>query len=189
MASGAVAQSLGEAAQKEKKRRESAAKAPKKVYGDDDLGRYEPQRTNEGGAQSRPAVSGEGTPSEGAGPGGALAQAVPGKDPQEPSDMDKLKAKIERWRSRYRPLKSRVEALEKKIADLEKQEREARAVLELRPGDPGYVGGGPPFPKSRSQLIQERLSQARFELAWAKKELAQIEEDARKDGVPAAQLD
>jgi len=190
MANGVQAQSLGDAAKKEKQRRETAAKPPQKVVSDEDLSRYGAQRAAEGEDLSETRPSGESEAPPPSSSDGDKA-APPGRRQEAPSadaatGMDELRAKIDRWRVRYRPVKARVDALEAEIKDLESKSKGITIVM--GPSDPRYVPGGTPQ-QSQSQAALTRLNQARNELRQAKSELASIEERARKDGVSAGQLD
>jgi hypothetical protein len=189
VASGARAQSLGDAAKKEKQRRDTAAKPPQKVISDDDLGRYATGPAAEGEDASVPqsppesqAVPSSPSDAERPAPTGRRPQASP---PNALSGMDELKAKIDRWRARYRPVKARVDTLEAEIRDLEPKAKGITIVL--GPSDPRYVAGGTPQ-KTQAESALTRLGQARNELRRAKQELASIEEGARKDGVSGGSL-
>jgi hypothetical protein len=185
LASGLEAQSLGDAAKKEKQRRGTATKAPQKVISDEDLSQYGAQRAAEGEtateeSQAVPPPSSEGGQTL---PPGLRPPAPPA---EAPTGMDEHRAKIDRWRALYRPVKARVEALEAEIKDLESKAK-GITIVTGPSDDPRYPGASPL--QSESQAARTRLYQARNELKQAKSELASIEERARKDGVPAAQLD
>lgn len=190
LASGAQAQSLGAAAQKEKDRRATTTKAKPKVISDEDLSRYG-QPATEGQADEAPPKAAEapaaaGSPSEAGGTSGAPgAASKPASPADPPSGMDELQAKIDRWRAQYRPVKARVDALEAEIKDLEP--KAGGITIVLGPSDPRYVPGGTPE-KTQAESARTRLNDARNELRRAKEELAAIEERARRDGVSGASL-
>jgi hypothetical protein len=189
LASGLEAQSLGDAAKKEKQRRGTATKAPQKVISDEDLSQYGAQRAAEGETATEKSPDGE---SQAVPPSSEGRQTLPpGLRPpappaEAPTGMDEHRAKIDRWRALYRPVKARVEALEAEIKDLESKAK-GITIVTGPSDDPRYPGASPL--QSESQAARTRLYQARNELKQAKSELASIEERARKDGVPAAQLD
>src|SRR5262245_59760700 len=168
IASGAGAQSLGEAARKEKeKKRRDAAAGETKPYGDDDLAARHPPA--EKPAADKPAPTGTdaaairpGAASPGAKPTpvpsptppswlkglneddkeGEKAQPPAGTEPS--SAMDELKKKNELWQGKYRTKKREVEALEKEVAALEKQVAEGGgSIVMTNPMDvrtnSGYV--------------------------------------------------
>jgi hypothetical protein len=115
---------------------------------------------------------------------------------QPPSDYNTLKQKSEAWRARYRPAKERVDALEREVADLEKQAgRKASLPVGGIPGRPIRDAMGrtiayepPPTVVTESDTAKGLLPQRRQELARAKQELSSVEDGARRDGVGSGQL-
>jgi DNA repair exonuclease SbcCD ATPase subunit len=101
------------------------------------------------------------------------------------SDLDRLKAKIKTWRQRYAPVALEVEKLENEIKELEEEVSRTTTPVELAPfGEPR--DNSPLILKA--QRARERLPGARRELERARRRLAMIEENARKDGVSPSQL-
>jgi BMFP domain-containing protein YqiC len=112
--------------------------------------------------------------------------------------MDRFKAKLARWRAKFRPLKARVDALEREVADLEAKASRSSPVG-TAPPEPirdkygvivGYRGGGSggPRPLHEGEAARLRLPRAREKLAGAKQELAHVESQARREGIAPGQL-
>jgi hypothetical protein len=98
--------------------------------------------------------------------------------------MDVLRQKAEQWRARYRLVAERITRLEAELAQLEEEDR--RTVSTKTFGNPSDYSN--PNLKTGGERTHERLLAAREELAQARQELTQIEDDARRDGVPSGQL-
>jgi hypothetical protein len=208
-ASVALAQGLGDAARKEhakrKKAAESGSKAPT-TYGDAELlGAGEGKGTfsanvadTSGDSEEQAAVAAETGSMPPAGVAAGEGHVQPAAEGPEQTDMDRFKAKLARWRGEFQPLKARVDALEREVADLEaKASRSspvsAAAETPIRDGYGvivGYQGGGGggPRPLHEGEAARLRLPQAREELARAKQELAEVENQARRDGLAPGQL-
>ncbi|HEY6549360.1 MAG TPA: hypothetical protein VI589_15700 [Vicinamibacteria bacterium] len=177
LASGAQAQSLGEAARKEKTRRESTNTAgPKKVYGEGELQSYAPPEAADGEPSPPDAAPGAQTPSN---------PRAEGPASSAPSGMDAFNKKAEKWRKRYSSLKQQIEDLERLIAELVAQgftvlsEKEASELLSACPNTAG----------ERCRAGRRQCAQAVIGLETSKKMLADLVEDARRHGVPSAQLE
>jgi hypothetical protein len=181
----ASAQSLGQAAQNEKKKRETPAaegKAQvgtpqeKKVYTGEDLEPYAASRPEEGeGAKSTDA------------PAPAVPEAPPstsprsrGQSPMGISDDSEERAAQERsWRSRAKAAQAAVTAAERELKNAESQ----RGLL--GPGPlPATSGQDPLVWAQKANESDARLTRARAGLEAAKKNLEQFEEEARRAGIP-----
>jgi len=100
-----------------------------------------------------------------------------------PSEMDRLRAKTEMWRARYRPVAERIAELEKEIQRLE--------ALATKVGSVPYEENNPSKNsqiKLEGDYVHGRLASARRELEQARRELSDVEEAAHRDGVPSGQL-
>ncbi len=117
-------------------------------------------------------------------------------DSESPSDFGKLQQKAAAWRARYGPVKARVDALEREVADLEKRAgRKPALPVGGIPGQPirdaiGQIIGYEPAPTvvTDAETAGAQLPQKRQELARAKQELSSVEDGARRDGVGSGQL-
>jgi hypothetical protein len=182
------AQSLGEMAQKEKQKREAATRAgeagpaeqkprDKKVYTTSDLESYAATREAE-------APEGEGEsakePSETAATsGGPSTPSRPGgRSPMGIADDSAERAVQEQtWRGRAAAARAAIVAAEAALKEAEAQR--------------GRLGPGPPPYQSHqawarsANAADARLAGAQKALEAAKKNLEQLEEDARRAGIPA----
>jgi hypothetical protein len=99
--------------------------------------------------------------------------------------MDAFNKKTEKWRKRYRSLKEQIEDLERLIAELVAQgftvlsEKEASELLSSCPDTAG----------ERCRAGRRQCAQAVIGLETSKKMLADLVEEARRHGVPSAQLE
>jgi hypothetical protein len=100
-----------------------------------------------------------------------------------PSDMDRLREKTEMWRARYRPVAEQITQLEKEIPRLEADAARAGSVP-FEDDNPSKNQQT----RLESDFARGRLAAARRELEQARRELSDIEEAARRDGVPSGQL-
>ena len=183
LAAGATVegQSLGELAQKEKEKREAkakeasaktakpGAKAPEaKVYTGDDLVVYAEK-------QPAPAAPADGDEGALAPPSGPVAdeQAPRPAEPDDPAERARLE---KAWRQRAQSVRAAVASAEKEVAAAEK----IKAGLGIGPqvDDPNV---------RRAYGIQvreadERVTRAKSALASAKSNLANLEDEARRQG-------
>jgi hypothetical protein len=184
LGSFAFGQSLGEVAERTKQERKE--QSPAKRYTEKDLDRVYAERAARGELESSDAAESEpppvarpsaprasAPPRSGAGGGGAGAE------------LAALDAKISRWRTRYRAVQARVDSLEKQVAALE--EEKSRTLVDAR-----HVYD-PTRPRRRENVPQPesvglRLMQAQRQLDQARKELEDVIEQARVDGVSSGQL-
>lgn len=132
-----------------------------------------------GGLQVPPrAGTAEGPPAEAPPAEGPAISVEPAREEEKvegPSEMDKLRAKIQEYRAQYGPAKARVETLEREVTEL--SSRASR-----------FIGGGNSGPAIEADAVRSRLSAARNELDRARSALTAIEEHARRDGVSFGQL-
>lgn len=186
----ASAQSLGEVAEKEKARRAKNQERGKKVrtLTADDLR----SGGQAGGTFNvmEPATAAPAQANAGQQPGTVFGSAADAPSPQEGGSpaMAQLKSKNEFWRGRYAPVKASADRLEREVRDLEEKASRIGAVIRLHPGWNGLSVPEDPHVKTEAEVIRQRLPRARSELALAKKQLGEIEEAARKDGVASGQL-
>jgi hypothetical protein len=165
---GASAQSLGEVAKKEQQRRK-ATKSPGKVYTNKDLG---PGGTSTAPAPPPPA-------STTAGPGGSetatsAADAAEEPDPKKTEEywrerMDAARAAIQRDELFLEALQSRVNALSTDFVN--RDDPAQRAVI-----------------ASDRQKTLAEMERVRQEIDSLKKQVADLEEEARQAGVPPGWL-
>ena len=207
-ASVALAQGLGDAARKEQGKRktaaESGAKAPT-TYGDTELaGAGEGKGTFSANVADTSGDSEEQAPLAAdigsmppAGVAAGEGYAPPAAEGSEQTDMDRFKATLARWRAAFQPLKARVDALEREVADLEAKVSRSSPVVTVAGGPIrdrygaiiGYGGGGGgPRPLHEGEAARLRLPRAREELARGKQNLAEVEQQARRDGLAPGQL-
>lgn len=166
----AVGQSLGNAAQKEKERRQKNRDAgvQSRVVTDEEMG------------AARPAPSPRPSP----GPEGAGASPAPSTSPSpspEPlPDSSQVRQRQEaQWRARVVQVLQRIEGARAKY------ERYSR--LTLVPGEYFADSQGRPVITSPEQL-QKMTAQAKAELEAAEKALSDLEDDARRANVPPGWL-
>jgi len=180
----ASAQSLSDAADKEKARRKELreARVEAKSYTDKDLEKVTGSPVDATANSTDASRSPEAKADDGKAEDATEDLAEP---PAEPSAMDQLRQKIDKWRARYREAKAEVDALESEVADLTKR---------TQPGETGglivYAGDAvnPPGVVAEADVLAKRLSEARKELEAAKQRLEGITEEARRDGVRSGQL-
>jgi hypothetical protein len=167
----AVAQSLAEVAKKEQDRRKSTKATPNKVYTNKDL----PQ-----GAQAPPAA-----PVDPAAPGqppGQAAQAPPAQPPAAPQPPGEVKDE-KWWRDRITAVRSE---LQRSQLFLEALQSRVNAL------STDYVNRDDPAQRAviatdRQKALAE-MDRVRADIERLKKEIADIEEEARKAGVPPGWL-
>jgi hypothetical protein len=179
------AESLAEIAARTKAAREKTKPAPKpaangteesappKEYGQADLERVADPVRRSSEPASRTATDEEAQESWSADESESTAPpsvASPG--------MQQLEARIRHWRARCLSLKETVEYRRRSLADLEAYEKRA---LEDQPR--GELRSG------RKERLDARVDEARASLARAEEELSACEDDARRDGVSAGQLE
>jgi len=182
----ASAQSLGQAAQNEKKKRETPAaegktptedaknKKDKKVYTGEDLDSYAASRPDDAGASAKPA--GEAATVELEVPSTSEPRAD-GRSPMGLADTSEGRAAQERsWRSRAKAAQAAVAAAEGEVKSAESQ----RGLL--GPGPQTYQGQNE-WARS-ANAADARLARARTALETAKKNLEKFEEEARRAGIP-----
>jgi hypothetical protein len=192
----AFAQSLGQAAQKEKEKRAAKAKASKpdapapKVITQEDLEASRPpeegtesKADGEASAPSTPGAIGEpGTISGFEGEMGASSRRRSSADPEfGVADDSEARAQQEtRWRARAESARRSIGAAEN---ELRAAEREANALGVAAPdGVPDGVW------RSAKSKADARLARARSNLESAKRQLEQLEEEARRRGIPPGWL-
>jgi hypothetical protein len=182
----ASAQSLGEAAQNEKKKREtptaegkatSGKTKDKKVYTGEDLGDYaarRPAEESESAKSTEPPI-----PAALEVPSSSSPQSG-GRSPMGISDDSEERAAQERsWRSRAKAAQASVTSAERELKSAESQ----RGLL--GPGPlPGTSGQDPLVWAQKANESDARLARARAGLEAAKKNLEQFEEEARRAGIP-----
>jgi hypothetical protein len=177
--SAARAQSLGDVAKKTEETRKKTAKAPTKVYTNDDLKKYAPP----------PA------PADAAGAAGAAAapsgeQPAPGEQPKTGADQFKqqpappeeqkdeaywknlittARAKLERDQSYFEALQTRINSLSNDF--YARDDPAQRDVIW----------------KQRTKALED-LEQLKKDIADDNKAIAKIQEDARREGVPPGWL-
>lgn len=174
----ANAQSLGEVAKKEEERRK-AVKSPGKVYTNDDLRRYPlgpPQPPGEGGAAaSDPAAPADPVAAAKAQEGIPAPEKVPEKA-GEKRDESYWKNRIVSAREQLRRSEAFVEAMQTRVNSL---------TNDFYSRDD---------PAQRAQLWSQRtaaldeIDRLTKEIAAQKKAIADIEEEARREGVPPGWL-
>ena len=103
--------------------------------------------------------------------------------PREPTESDLLRARIEQWRGRYRPLAERVAQLQRDLVLLESDIQRADNVAHDQ-SDPGRSADA----RRMKELLKERLESTRKELEQARQQLSDLEDSAREDGISPGQL-
>jgi hypothetical protein len=107
------------------------------------------------------------------------AGATPAPD-DGTSEMDVLRQKAQKWRALYRPIADRIARLEAEIPKLEADHSRTLSIT---------VFDGPRnSTRTGAERTRDRLTSAQNELAQARRDLAQIEDAARRDGVASGQL-
>ena len=172
------AQVLGEIARKEEERRKDI-KAPAKVYTNKDLGAVPDSPS---GTLSSPTASGSASaePSKDA----TSAKADEGKDKAKDKDKDKDKAKDQTyWSGRKKELQSKLDT-DQTLAD----------ALQTRINalNTDFVNRDDPIQRANidrdRQKANSELERLRKSVVDGKKALADLDEEARKAGVPAGWL-
>jgi hypothetical protein len=169
-----LGQSLGDVAEQTKDQRKG--QAPAKSYTDDDLQKTASERGTQGAAQPAKAAATP-RPSPSATPAATSDSST--------SDMSVLEAKIAKWQARYASVKARIDRLEKEVTALE--DEKSRTMITF---DPPSVNPGPRRLSDRTieHSVDTRLKRARARLEQAQKELEDVMEQARQDGVASGQL-
>ena len=200
----ATAQSLGAAAQKEKKKRETQPPTPApKVITQEDLEASRPADAKD--ADVKPAPAGRGTfeaPNPGLGPSepkGAKEADEPsvdvfgdGRGPSSPpssrassqagsrgvdQESEKRAAQERDWRSRGAAARAQIAAAEREVREADQSGGQA---VSQHGGDQGQAD-------ARARAAG-RLATARARLAAAKRNLELLEESARRQGIPPGWL-
>jgi hypothetical protein len=164
VASPLLAQSLGEVAQRTNKERKGGA--PAKVYTNDDLD------------AARSAPEGQGTVST---PGAAAAASPSGPAPAPAPTMDPA----ERWRRDAKQRRDAVARAEAKSAAI--QARIDALMLDRDPVNVMDPNRMQTLEAAKAQALQD-LETAKAELAKARQALEDLEENARKNGIPPGWL-
>jgi len=168
------AQSLADVARKEQQRRKEIAR-PAKLYTNKDLGQVEP-------APAAPASSAAGAPGSPA-PAAGEAVAKPADGPPEPTDEEKRAADEAMWRGRMAEARSQLERSKMFAEALQTRVNSLWADFTARDD-----------PMQRAQLESERkktlaeLERINGEIETQTKGLADLEEEARRAGVPPGWL-
>jgi len=203
----AGAQTLGEAAAREKERRaKQSSDKPAKVYGDEELAKAKGSSYTQ---LDGPTPTASATPSPGAtasSPAVAAAVAGPasGTGSVAASSASGFSTRDESsWRSRAKAARARVTSLEAEVKELDakatgsafgsgvtetcyqpqrvsskEQEQAVQDCMKRRQNQPLRENA------ERGQVM-DRLARAREALAQAKRAVTDLEEEARKAGVPA----
>jgi hypothetical protein len=172
----AVAQGLGDAAKKEKKRRETHASPPAKTYTQEDLSSL-PPAVNEGASEAEDKAVSGGPPPKGAGSTPGTVRLPP---PETRRDEGAARANEERvWRARVARARAQVEEAQKVYDKL--------AGMNLVPGYEYVDDKGRPVVRSIEEL-QSLTAAAKKRLDAAQAALDQLLEQARRAGVPPGWL-
>ena len=169
----ASGQSLGEAARKEKERRQKAGPTGP-AFTDDDLRGYA-----EGGPAAKGAARGPDKST--AGEKGSADKAT-----KEGTARGGEGAGDEAyWRARAKTARAAVEGAEARVAQAEAAVRAAPAggIRQPQPGDALAQVPPPVVKDAEHQAAEAALAAARSDLERAKKALADLEEEARRKGV------
>jgi hypothetical protein len=175
LASPGYSQSLGEAAAREKAKRQK--KGPSSA----------PVITNEELKASRPPGQKESEPAAGAGSGSSSPErgSPSGADREErPGSSDSAEAQVV-WRQRAQGHRAAIAAAEKTIQDA--QDKLARLMADREPialGDPNRLQT---IERMKAETRQT-LEQAQLQKAEAEKALQDLEEEARRNNVPPGWL-
>jgi hypothetical protein len=173
--SAARAQSLGDVAKKTEEARKKTAKAPTKVYTNDDLKKYAPPPPADA-AGAAAAPSGE-QPAQGEQPKAAAdqfkQQPAPPEEQKDEAYWKNLittaRAKLERDQSYFEALQTRINSLSNDFyARDDPAQRDA-------------------IWKQRTKALED-LEQLKKDIADDNKAIAKIQEDARREGVPPGWL-
>jgi hypothetical protein len=168
----ASGQSLGEAARKEKERRQKAGPTGPAFTGDDLRGYAEggpaakgaagaPDKSTAGEKPSGDKATKDGTARGGGGPGDEAY-----------------------WRARAKAARAAVEAAEARVAKAEAAAQRAPAgIRQPQPGDALRQVPPPVVTDANRRAAEAALAAARSDLERAKKALADLEEEARRKGV------
>lgn len=95
---------------------------------------------------------------------------------QGPSETEILQEKIQRYRAEYGTARSRVESLEREVAELTELATKV------------FAEGNSAAATIDADVVRSRLDRARHDLKNARDALAAVEERARRDGVSYGQL-
>ena len=176
---GLLAQSLGDIATREQKKKEGQKPRPSRVYTDEDL-----KRARE---SSGSAVTVLGPPENETSTGGTSAgSATPATT--EAEHQEEADAKRELWRSRAEAARGGVSGTEERVTKLQARIQALTNDLEPNPDDimdPNRLGKRE---VERQQALKD-LSEAQDELAAAKKALEDLETEARRNNIPRVWLE
>jgi hypothetical protein len=176
---GLLAQSLGDVAAKEQKKKDGQKSRPARVYTDEDL-----KRARESGGS---AVTVLGPPPGEASTEGTSASSAP-QGKTELEQQEEAGAKREEWRSRAQTARAGVSGTEERIARLLARIEVLTNDLDPNPDDimdPNRLGKRE---VERQQALKD-LAQAQDELVAAKKALEDLETAARRNNIPRVWLE
>jgi hypothetical protein len=172
----AAAQGLGDAANKEKKRRSSHTSPPAKTYTQDDLASLPPAANEEASEETDKTVSSEPTPKGAEGASGTVRLPPAETRPDEGA----ARASEERvWRARVERARAQVEEAQKVYEKL--------AGMNLVPGYEYVDDKGRTVVRTIEEL-QSLTAAAKKRLDAAQAALDQLLEQARRAGVPPGWL-
>jgi len=174
LATTAGAQSLADIARKEERRRKEIAK-PAKVYTNKDLAEAQPIAAAT--AAAAPAESAPATP------GAAAGAAAPADGPAEPSDEEKRAAEESQWRARMAQARDQLERSKMFAEALQTRANSLWADFTAR-DDPAQRGA---IETERKKTLAE-LDRVKGEIETETKAIADLEEEARRAGVPPGWL-
>jgi hypothetical protein len=156
------AQGLGDAAAKEKKKREQEAKPAPKVFTDSDLSSRVPPSDGDSGSTDAPRVAPSGTGGEGASDPSSISRP---KDPTDPLEKERQERKLleAEWRVRF--------------ANAREQVADAEAACWQEVVRTDFYQGVPVQMKVKEFVETE-------EYRRSKKALADLQEEFRRTGLP-----
>jgi hypothetical protein len=181
------AQSLGAAAKKERERRDKNKKegvVAREFSEEEVFGEKEEEGASDG-ESGEPAAAEDGE-SSGAPPSGGVEAVIPGVDPnlEDPAERYERESRERRrseaeWRSKAASARSRIDGARQRVQFFE--------GLHLGPNEYYVDENGRTVVESVEQL-QQMTREAKAELAAAERDWKQIQDEARRSGIPPGWL-
>lgn len=181
LVSPVYAQSLGEAAAREKAKRDKQGPSATRVITDQDLKASRPPPKPGQGTESGDAASRSGRGGSGSEEGGTAHRSSGVREGESTSSQDDEKF----WRQRAQNQRKAIAAAEKSIES--SQDRMARLMADREPvalSDPNRLQ----TIENLKRETQQALERAQRDLAAAQKGLQDLEEEARRKSVPPGWL-
>jgi chromosome segregation ATPase len=170
----AGAQSLGEVAKREEEKKKKSGKPPAKVYTEEDLKKA--RESGSGAVNVLPEIAGSSSPAASERPSASEGGPARGENSADagPRDEKYWRAEAERRREAVKVAESKVQTLEAQVAGLRSD------MSPINTQDPNRLQNQ----DRRLRQALDDLEAARRDLDAARQSLANLEDEARRAGVP-----